>query len=534
MVLLLLGVLCAQDVGWTAQGERGAAAGGGAPAVAAALDCLKADGNAADAAATMLLALSVTDGDQFCFGGEVPILVHDARSGKVEVIAGCGHAPALATLDRFQGAEIPSTGLRSTLVPAALDAVLVLLERHGTRSFADCAAPAIALLEGAGPLPAVIARSRTDFARTLRRLVDAERASGGDRARKLRAVADYFYRGPIAKEIDAFMREHDGLLRAEDLAAHATKIEAPLSVEYRGHEILKCGPWTQGPWLLQALQLLEPHDLKALGPRSPDAVHLMVEAAKLAMADRDAHYGDGVDLGPLLAKPYADLRRPLIDPAKASLVLRPGDPKAMKPLLEKAPARGNGAKPNDTTTCLVADRHGNVIAATPSGWSGAVAGPTGVVLGSRLQSFNPWPGHPNALAPRRRPRITLTPTLVRKAGKPVLAVSVAGGDAQDQVALQMIVNAIDHGLAPDVSVTAPRWQTHHYVGSFGQSEPLLGSLFLQADFGREALEALRSRGHEVSAARPPVWWPCVISIDPATGRKHAAGDPAARRHAAAY
>lgn len=520
---LFLAVLL-QAPGWTASGDRGAVAGGGAPAVEAGLAALKAGGNAADGAATMLLALSVTDWDQFCFGGEVPILVHDARSGKTEVIAGCGVAPALATLDRFRGEEIPSHGLRATLVPAALDAILVLLERHGTRSFADCAAPAIALLRDEG--------WEADFARTLRRLVEAERAAEGDRVRKLRAVADGFYRGPIAAELDAFMRENGGLLRAEDLAAHATRIEAPLAVEYRGHTVLKCGPWTQGPWLLQALQILEPLDLKAMS--AADRVHHLVEATKLAMADRDAHYGDGVDVAPLLTRAYVELRRPLLDPKRASLELRPGDPKGMKALLETAPRRGNGGKPNDTTTCLVADAQGNVVAATPSGWSGALAGRTGVRLGSRLQSFNPWPGHPNVLAPGKRPRITLTPTLVLKAGKPVLAVSVAGGDAQDQVALQLLVNHLDLGLAPDVSVTAPRWQTYHYVGSFGQSEPVLGSLSLQPEIGPGVLDELRGRGHSVSPAAAPVWWPCVLSIDPATGRKHAAGDPAARRHAAAY
>lgn len=527
MAALLLALVALQDVGWSARGENGAVAGGGAPAVAASLEMLKSGGNAADAAATLLLALSVTDWNQFCFGGEVPILVYDAKSGATEVIAGCGVAPALATLERFGADGIPTSGLLSTLVPAALDAILVLLERHGTRSFADCALPARRLLEGQDGW-------RADFARSLARLVEAETLAKGDRAKKLRAVADFFYRGPLAGELDAWMRGQGGLLRAEDLAGHVTRIEQPLSIEYRGHRVLKCGPWTQGPWLLQALRLLEGYDLRALGPRSPDAVHLTAEAMKLALADRDAHYGDvaGVPIERLLSKEYADLRRPLIDPKRASLELRPGDPRALKPLLDGAPPRGNGAKPNDTTTCLVADAAGNVIAATPSGWSGAVAGPTGIWLGSRLQSFNPWPGHPNALAPGKRPRITLTPTLVLKAGKPVLAVSVAGGDAQDQVALQMILNHIDHGLAPDASVTAPRFQTHHYVGSFGQSEPALGSLFIQEEFSLGTLSELRARGHDLNVARPPVWWPCVLSLD--GPRKHAAGDPAARRHAAAY
>lgn len=508
MILLL--ALLAQDPGWSAEGSKGAVAGGGAPAVGASLDMLKAGGNAADAAATMLLALSVTDWDQFCFGGEVPILVYSARTKDVEVIAGCGVAPALALgLD-----EIPTRGFRSTLVPAALDAILTLLERHGTRSFADCAAPAIRLLDGQ-------VGWRADFQRTLKRLAAAE---GG--RRNLKAVADFFYRGPIAKEIDAWMRERGGYLRAEDLAAHVTRVEKPLSVDYRGYAVYKCGPWTQGPYLLQALRLLEGFEL-----RGPDRVHLSVEALKLALADRDVHYGDGVSMDRLLSKDYADVRRPLIDPKKASKLQRPGDPAKLKALLPEAEARaGLGGRPNDTTTCLVADAQGNVIAATPSGWSGDVVGATGVWLGSRLQSFNAWKGHPNALGPGKRPRITLTPTLVLKEGRPVLAISVAGGDAQDQVALQLLINHVDLGLKADASVSAPRFQTHHYVGSFGQSAPLLGSLFIEPKAGD--LADLRERGHEVTSARAPVWWPCVLTID--QGRFHAAGDPAAKRHAAAW
>jgi gamma-glutamyltranspeptidase / glutathione hydrolase len=508
--MLLLLALLAQDVGWSAEGTKGAVAGGGAPAVAASLDALKAGGNAADAAATMLLALTVTDWDNFCFGGEVPILVYSAKTKEVEVIAGCGVAPVLA----LGLADLPGRGLRSTLVPAALDAILTLLERHGTRSFADCAAPAIKLLDGQGGW-------RADFQRTLQRLVEAE---GGKR--NLKAVADYFYRGPLATEIDAWMRGHDGLLRAEDLAAHVTRVEKPVSIDYRGHTIYKCGPWTQGPYLLETLRLLEGFDLKG-----PDRVHLCVEAMKLGLADRDVHYGDGVSVDRLLSREYADLRRPLIDPRRASRIQRPGDPANMKALLPEVEARtGLGGRPNDTTTCLVADGAGNVIAATPSGWSGDVCGPTGVWLGSRLQSFNTWKGHPNAIAPGKRPRITLTPTLVFKEGKPALAVSVAGGDAQDQVTLQMIVNHIDLGLKADASVSAPRFQTHHYVGSFGQSTPLLGSLFIEPKAGD--LPDLRERGHDVTVVRPPVWWPCVLTID--GPRLRAAGDPAAKRHAAAW
>ncbi len=533
-LLALLLLFPQEEIGWRAQGKNGAVAAGGAESVRAGIDAMKAGGNAMDAAAATILALSVTDHTQFCFGSEVPILVHDARKGTVDVISGMGHAPALATLDHFEKRDgIPTRGIEAAAVPAALDAVLVLLDRWGTRSFEESVAPTLRLLD------AEPEGWRGDLARTLRRLVEAERSCPGDRSRKLRAVSDFFYRGPIAQELGAWSKEAGGLLRAEDLAAHVTRVEKPVSVEYRGHTVYKCGPWTQGPWLLQALRLLEGFELKAMGHNSADAIHAAAESMKLAMADRDVHYGDPVavevPLERLLSKEYAELRRPLIDLKQASLAQRPGDPRGMKALLGEAEARkGLGGRPSDTTTCVVADKDGNVVAATPSGWSGVLAGETGIWLGSRLQSFNAWRGHPNCIAPGKRPRITLTPTLVFREGRPVGAVSVAGGDAQDQVTLQLLLNWIDFGLPADRAVTAPRFQTHHYTGSFGQTPAELGSLFVQEEAGERTLEELRSRGHRVAVARPPVWHPVMLTRDPATGTLHAAGDPKARRHAAAW
>lgn len=532
LLLLLLGP--AQEEGWRASGTRGAVAAGAPESVAAGIALLKAGGNAVDSAVATLLALSVTDSTMYCFGGEVPILVYDATRRTVEVVAGQGVAPKLATLDHFEKlGGIPTHGIQSAAVPAALDACLVALDRYGTKSFAECAAPTLALLE------ATPSGWHGDLGRTIRRLVDAEKAAEGDRSKKLKAVADYFYRGPIAREIDAWSRDNGGLLRAEDLAAHVTRIEEPVSVEYRGHTVMKCGPWTQGPCLLETLRLLEGVDLRAKGQGSADAVHLSVEALKLGLADRDAHYGDPrvveVPTKELLSKEYADLRRPLIDPARASREQRPGDPKNLKALLDPAAVRaGLGGNPRDTTTCLTADRWGNVVAATPSGWSGVVAGKTGVWLGSRLQSFNPWKGHPNCIAPGKRPRITLTPTLILKDGAPVAAVSVAGGDGQDQVTLQVVTNMIDFDLPPDKAVTAPRWLTGHYVGSFGQSRPTLGSLTLQGDHAPALFDEMRKRGHDVSPQSAPLWWPVALRRDPKSGIVHVAGDPKAQRHAAAY
>jgi gamma-glutamyltranspeptidase/glutathione hydrolase len=518
---------------WSGTGKNGAVAAGGQGAVDAGIETLKAGGNAADAAAATILALSVTDSASFCFGGEVPILVYDARRKVVEVVCGLGVAPRLATCDYFtKKGGIPGRGIEPAAVPGAFDACLTVLDRYGTKTFAEAVAPTLRLLDRQErPWHA-------DLARTLRRLVEAEKASPADRRRGLRLVSDYFYRGPIAREIDAWSQANGGLIRYSDLATHVTRIEEPVATEYRAHTVYKCGIWTQGPYLLQTLQLLQGFDLKAMGQNRPETIHTEVEALKLALADRDVYYADplfaSVPQEELLSPKYAELRRGLIDPSHASLLQRPGDPLAGKALLEKFDPRvGIGGPGRDTTTCVVADSQGNVIAATPSGFSGVVAGKTGVYLGTRLQSFNNWIGSPNCIEPGKRPRITLTPTLVLKDGKPVLAVSVAGGDMQDQATLQLLVNSIDFGLSPADAVTAPRFGTNHHLGSFRQNAPQLGSLLLHPDLGQAAATALTERGHKVTVRRPSEA-PVLLTLDPQTGMLRAAGDPKARRHAAAY
>jgi gamma-glutamyltranspeptidase/glutathione hydrolase len=519
---------------WNATGTQGAVAAGGGESVEAGLEILRRGGNAADAAVATILALSVTDSTGFCFGGEVPILVYDASRRVVEVVAGQGAAPRLATREFFEPkGGIPKKGVEPAAVPAALDACLVTLDRYGTRSFAEVAGPMLRLLERGQR------DWHADLARTVRRLIEAEQAAGSDRSRGLRQVADYFYRGPIARELDAWCREHGGLIRYADLATHVTRVEDPVSAEYRGHTIYKCGVWTQGPYLLQTLRLLDGFDLKAMGHNRPDTLHVAVEAMKLALADRDRYYADplfgDVPLRELLSAEYTAARRSLIDRGRASLELRPGDPRAGKALASAADWQHGLAGPAcDTTTCLVADNRGNVVAATPSGWSGVVAGKTGIWLGTRLQSFNTWKDHPNCIEPGKRPRITLTPTLVFKDGKPVLAVSVAGGDGQDQATLQLILNQVDFGLNPVRSVTAPRFDTAHHIGSFGQTPPELGSLRINADVGEEVIAALKAQGHKVTAVRTALSAPCALSIDPQTGKLEAAGDPKARRHAGAF
>jgi gamma-glutamyltranspeptidase/glutathione hydrolase len=535
---------------WQAEGSRGAVSAGGRDAVAAGLEILKRGGNAADAAAATILALSVTDARSFCFGGEVPILVYDARTRGVTVIAGQGAAPRLATREEFvRRGGIPLKGIEPAAVPAALDACLVLLDRFGTMTFAQVVNPTrLWLLHPPRREP-----WHADFARTLETLVAAEvlahpggtRTDAAARSRGLRLVADAFYRGPIAHRIDAWSRANGGLIRYVDLATHTTRVEEPVSATYRGRTVYKCGPWTQGPYLLEALQILEGIDLKAMD--TPQAVHTTVETLKLAMADRDTYYADPlfveVPLADLLLPEYAVRRRALIDPKRTSLERRPGDPRSGKAVLDPSadPAARHQprsvADARDTTTCLVADGSGNVVAATPSGWSGVVAGDTGVWLGSRLQSFNTWEGHPDVIEPGKRPRITLSPTIVLQDDRPVLAVSVAGGDNQDQMTLQLLINHIDRGVAPAQSVIAPRFMTDHFISSFGQKPPALGQLRINPEFDTGVLEELKSLGHKLVVRPGPLSAaPSVISlIETSPGRRlRAAGDPRAGRHAMAY
>jgi gamma-glutamyltranspeptidase/glutathione hydrolase len=533
--LALAGALMAEDSlpGHHAAGSQGAVSSGGAEAVAAGLEILRAGGNAADAAAATILALSVTDGTYFCFGGEVPIMVYDARRKVVETLSGQGAAPRLATREYFVAHDgIPARGLTAAAIPAAFDACVVLLDRYGSMRLAEVAAPALVLLDREK------APWHPKLARTLRRLVAAETAGGGDRSRGLRLAADCFYRGQIAHELADWCEANGGLIRFEDLATHVTRVEEPVSVDYRGHTVYKCGSWTQGPCLLETLALLEGFDLAALGHNRPETIHLTVEAMKLALADRDTYYADplfvDVPIEALLSRQYAGLRRQLIDRQHASLEVRPGDPQHLHALLaDKDNRQGVTGPANDTTTCATADRWGNVVVATPSGWNGVQAGDTGIWLGTRLQSFNTWEGHPNCIAPGKRPRITLTPTLVLKEGKPVLAVSVAGGDGQDQTAVQAVLNHVDFGLSAVESMKAVRFGTKHHLGSFRQSPPELGSLLIHADADQTTIDALARLGHKVERSSGALWAPSVIRIGP-DGTLEAAGDPRAGRHADAF
>ena len=313
------------QIGWQAQSKTGVIAAGGAGAVAAGIEILGAGGNAADAAAGAIIALNVTDHGACSIGGEVPVLVWDGNA--VKSLSGQGRAPlSPEAIAWYMEHGIPDHDIKMAPVPSVVDLCITLLQQYGTQSFAAIVAPTLALLDAGEEA------WHPDLARTLRRMVEEEHRATGNRQEKLQAACDHFYgrraeHGDIAEDLEAFYVEQGGFLRRADLAAHRTLIEEPVAVDYRGYQVYKCGPWTQGPYLCQALRLLEGFDLKGMGHCSADYVHAVVEAMKLAMADRDAHYGDplfvDVPMNALLSDEYTQLRQPLIDMEQAALDAAP-------------------------------------------------------------------------------------------------------------------------------------------------------------------------------------------------------------------
>ena len=530
------------QITWKGSGVGGAVAAGEADSVAAGIRLLEKGGNAADAAAATLLALAVTDYGLFAIGGEVPLIIYDAGKKEVKVLSGLGAAPLdPKAIQWYYKNGIPANGsMKSALVPGAVDLVVTALKLYGTVSFKQAVQPTLELLDAEGE------PWHADLAVTLRKLVAREAETAGSRREKLTAVRDRFYKGDIADDLEAWYIKSGAFLRKSDLENHRTRVEDPVSVTYRGYTIFKCGPWTQGPYLCQTLKLLEGFKLRKMGHLSASYIHTVVESLKLALADRDEYYGDPrftrVPLTSLFSDEYTGLRRKLIDPENASILIRPGDPYGPGPLkVEAEPVESNSDIPvQDTTTCVVADRWGNVVAATPSAnLVGNQPGPSGVTQGNRVRSLNTTPGHPNRVQPGKRPRITLTPTLVLKEGKPVLAISVAGGDLQDQTSLNMILNHVEFGMLPEQAVTAPRFNTFHHQDSFDPNPDRAatvtgpGRMRVNKAVSDDVLRELEKRGHKISTTEGAIAYPVMIYIDHGNKMIHAAGDPKAGRHAAA-
>ncbi len=509
---------------------------------------LERGGNAVDAGVAMGFALCVLEPHLYGIGGEVPMLIYMADSHRVVSISGQGPAPKRATIEWFKTYgfnAIPGEGLLAATVPDAVSALITALMHFGTMRLSDVLEPAIELAERGFPMYGVLHNAiqrnaqrfqeewptsaevylpdgriphygelfvQTDLANVFRRLVEAEhRESRRGRREGLQAAHDLFYKGYVADQIIKFVQEnkflyasgesHYGLLSKEDLSQYSARIEEPVTTNYRGYDVYKCGPWSQGPVFLQQLNLLEGYDLASLGHNSPEYIHLLVEVAKLAFADRERFYGDPdfihVPLNILLSKEYAAERRRLIDHSKASMELRPGDAASIKSEAKKADPK---VYTGDTTHLDVVDRWGNMLAATPSGgWfaSSPVIKGLGFPLGTRLQVFYLDPTHANSLQPGKRPRTTLSPTLVLKEGKPFMVFGTPGGDQQDQWTLQFFLNCVDFNMNIQAAVDAPNFHTAHFPSSFYPHGAQPGSLIIEGRINEYTLSALREKGHKV-------------------------------------
>jgi gamma-glutamyltranspeptidase/glutathione hydrolase len=549
----------------TLQGTFGMVASTHWLASAAGMAMLERGGNAIDAAAAAGFTLQVVEPHLNGPGGEVPMLLRPAGADDVVVVAGQGPAPAAATIEHYTALGldlVPGTGHLAACVPGAFDAWLTALERYGTMPLPDVLAPAIGYARAGYPVLPGIARTvaavrdlftehwptsaavylpdgripqpgerlrNPALAATLERLAGA--ASGRGREAGIAAARDAFYRGFVTEAVDAFVRTpvmdtsgrpHAGVLTAADLAAWHTPIEAPVTLDFGRYRVAKTGPWGQGPVLLQQLALLDGFDLADTGPADPQLAHLVVEAAKLAFADREAHYGDHPDVPveALLSPAYNDARRALIT-GEASGELRPGAPTGAAPRLPRAvhvadagPGTGEptvriepavdarGGTRGDTCHVDVVDRFGNLVSATPSGgWlqSSPVIPSLGFGLGTRAPMFWLEPGLPNSLAPGKRPRTTLSPSLALRDGEPYLAFGTPGGDQQDQWQLQFFLFHAVFGRNLQEAIDAATWHTTHFPSSFYPRESVPRGVVAEQRLGDRTLAELRRRGHEVTA-----------------------------------
>jgi gamma-glutamyltranspeptidase/glutathione hydrolase len=557
-------------------------------ASAAGMARLEAGGNAFDAAVAAGFTLQVVEPHLNGPGGDLP-LIFAGPGHEPTVLGGQGGAPAGATIAHYRdlGLElIPGSGLLAAVVPGSTAAWLTLLRDHGTARLRDVLdGPIHYATTGIPVLPqiaATIARVAELFrnewptsaevflgqgewlrnpawAATLQRLVSEAEAATGDRDGQIEHALASWQRGFVAEAIDEFVRtplwdssgeRHAGVLTADDMAKWQPSYEAPTRFDFRGLTVCKTGPWGQGPVLLQQLALLDGFDLE---PGTADFVHTVVECAKLAFADREAWYGDSPDvpLEALLSPEYAEHRRSLVG-ARADDGLRPGRPDGREPRLPDAlagaVARADAPAEYDPTTSeptvsrtgdssrqqgdtchvSVADRFGNLVAATPSGgWlhSSPVIPSLGIPLGTRLQMMWLQDGLPNSLVPGRRPRTTLSPSLGLRDGRPVLAFGTPGGDQQDQWQLGFLLNHLVAGMNLQESIDAPAFHTTHFPSSFYPRESYPKQVVVEDRLGTDTIDELRRRGHDVVVSGP---WSlgrmCAVSRD-AEGRLRAGANP---------
>ena len=538
---------------------RAAVASGHPLATKAALDILEAGGNAVDAGVAGGMTLAVVHCDLVNFAGVAPIIVKPAQ-GEALTIDGLGTWPRAASAalfaERFGGA-IPE-GLLRTVVPAAPAAWIEALRRFGTMRFADTAAAAIRcaregftvyplfadfvadnvdryarwpanaaiyLPNGRPPTVGDILR-QPDLADTIATMVRAERKASGDRAAGLQAARDAFYRGEIAARLAAHHRAEGGLMTETDLANYRVRTAPPLRVRYLGTELLACGSWCQGVSLAQAMAMLDrfdPSDGQTVGPGDEVYAHRLTELLKRVFADREAHVADPAFVRPaeevLLDPSYLDARVEGLEAWQA----------APAPRTFPEPAADPRAGSADTSHISVIDRHGTMFAATPSDTSSdtEVIPGLGICPSSRGSQSRGAPGHPNAVAPGKRPRLSPNPALVLKDGAPWLAFGTPGGDVQIQAMAQVLENRLRFGLSLVDAVAAPRLATFSFPNSFAPNEYLPDRVMLESPLHEAIGAGLAARGHDVGAWEALYWKAggvCAVEVEP-DGTRRAVADP---------
>ena len=523
-------------------------------ASAVGMAVLERGGNAFDAAVAAGFTLQVVEPHDNGPGGEVVAVFYSVERDEPLVLCGQGVAPAAATIERFrdQGHElVPGTGLLAACVPGAFDGWLLLLGELGSWRLADVLSFAIAYAEHGFPVvdglrvaierdadllatwpgsrelylppPASGSQLRNPkLAATYRRIVDE--SHGGSRADEIDRARELFYEGFVADELHRFCEREGGLLTRDDLAGWRATLEPVVSFDFRGVTVCKTGPWGSGPVALQQLALLDGFDLGGLPEE--ELVHVVIECAKLAFADRDALYGDAeVPLETLLSRDYNERRRALVTES-ASGEYEPG--LGRLPTLVEADAMAGAGEPTrgDTVHLDVVDRWGNMISATPSGgWlqSSPVVPALGWPLGTRAQMFWLEEGLPSSLRPRTRPRTTLSPGLAFRGGRPWLAWGTPGGDHQEQWALHVFLRQLERGMNLQQAIDAPEFGTDHLISSFHPRGFRPRSLELEGRFAPEVVAALRDRGHRVDVA--PDWsLGRVTAVQSEDGRLRAAAN----------
>ncbi|TMH95213.1 MAG: gamma-glutamyltransferase family protein, partial [Betaproteobacteria bacterium] len=539
-------------------GRHGAVAGNSYLSVNAGVDVLKAGGNAIDAAVAACFVEGLVNPQMHTIGGECPILLRCAGSDKVVALNGNTVAPARATPEEFRRRgldHVPDEDILAAGVPAAFGALLTALQRYGTMPLREVIAPAIELARNGFPASQGLVHQEKYGLKHLRDKFESWPGSkeaympvpsvgallkNAPLARTYEYLAhakdphEAFYRGEIAAEIARFSKERDGLLERADLESFQTRVEEPVSLRFGEATIYKCGFWSQGPAMLQALAIMQRFDLRAMGQGSADYLHLLIEATKLAFADREQYYGDPakvmIPAEVLLSDFYSRQRSSLIDVRRASDELRPGDAWRNAALLcaeERFTPQPWGP---GTVHVDAVDAKGNMASFTPSGaWlrSAEVIGALGFPLSTRMMTFYLGPGnHPNVVAPGKRPRTTLTPSLAYRRGKPWMTFGTMGGDQQEQWSLQFIVYREAFGMTLQEAIEAPKLSSDHFPGFFAPHDHAPKHVRIEARFGAKAIDELRRRGHAIEVA--PDWTEGFISaaqLDEETRLIEAGCDP---------